>query len=96
MGCNISYRTRTRDTRDQNTVALPVPVLFPSKNKNGGVGEPEYRLRELLSSPFPDAVLISNFPATMVPASVILPIGLILSGWAAQRHLPWIATDIVR
>ena len=34
--------------------------------------------------------------ATMVPASIVLPIGLILSGWAAQRHLHWIATDIVR
>ena len=32
----------------------------------------------------------------MVPASIVLPVGLILSGWAAQRHLPWIATDIVR
>jgi len=31
---------------------------------------------------------------TMVPASIVLPVGLILSGWAAQRHLHWIATDI--
>ena len=41
-------------------------------------------------------ILFSNLQATMVPASIVLPIGLILSGWAAQRHLHWIATDIVR
>ncbi|KAF8800056.1 MFS polyamine transporter [Phlegmacium glaucopus] len=46
------------------------------KNKNGGVGEPEFRL------------------PSMVPASIILPIGLLLSGWSAQHHLHWIATDI--
>ena len=46
--------------------------------------------------PFPDAVLIPNFSATMVPASIIVPIALLLAGWAAQGHLPWIVTDIVR
>ena len=44
---------------------------------------------------FPESVLIPNFPATMVPASVIISLGLMLSGWAAQCHLHWIVTDIV-
>ncbi|KDR79426.1 hypothetical protein GALMADRAFT_243502 [Galerina marginata CBS 339.88] len=51
-------------------------IYIHFKNKNGGVGEPEFRL-----------------PA-MVPGSILLPFGLLLSGWAAQTRLPWIATDI--
>jgi len=51
-------------------------IYIHFKNKNGGVGEPEFRL------------------PSMVPASILLPIGLFLSGWSAQHHLPWIATDI--
>lgn len=31
----------------------------------------------------------------MVPGTIFLPVGLLLSGWAAQRHLSWVATDIV-
>ncbi|TFK37877.1 MFS polyamine transporter [Crucibulum laeve] len=46
------------------------------KNKNGGVGEPEFRL-----------------PA-MLPGTILLPIGLFLSGWSAQGHLHWAATDV--
>ena len=38
----------------------------------------------------------STFAASMVPGSILLPIGLLLSGWSAQQHLPWIVTDIVR
>lgn len=64
------------------------------KSKNGGVGEPEFRLRSLFSF-YPDVILI-HYPASMVPASVILPVGLFLAGWSAQHHLHWIATDIVR
>ena len=76
-------------------------IYIHLKSKKGGVGEPEYRLRELILYLlfFPTrncGIDFSNFPATMVPASIVLPIGLILSGWGAQRHLPWIVTDIVR
>ncbi|GLB40865.1 putative mfs polyamine transporter [Lyophyllum shimeji] len=46
------------------------------KNKNNGVGEPEFRL------------------PSMVPGTIFLPLGLLLSGWAAQHHLHWIVTDI--
>ncbi|KAK0451313.1 MFS polyamine transporter [Desarmillaria tabescens] len=46
------------------------------KERNGGVGEPEFRV-----------------PA-MVPGSVIFPIGLLLTGWCAQKGVHWIVTDI--
>ena len=36
------------------------------------------------------------FSATMIPASILLPIGLFLAGWSAENKLHWIATDIVR
>ena len=32
----------------------------------------------------------------MIPASILLPIGLFLAGWSAENKLHWIATDIVR
>ena len=32
---------------------------------------------------------------SMVPGTIILPIGLFLSGWASQAKVHWIATDIV-
>lgn len=68
------------------------------KNKNGGTGQAEYRLRSLLSSFFffPNVILIYFLAASMVPASILLPIGLFLAGWSAQKHLHWIITDIVR
>ncbi|KAI8981395.1 MFS polyamine transporter [Trametes punicea] len=31
---------------------------------------------------------------TVMPGTILLPIGLLLSGWAAQEHLHWIVTDI--
>ncbi|KAK0199634.1 MFS polyamine transporter [Desarmillaria ectypa] len=46
------------------------------KDRNGGVGEPEFRV------------------PSMVPGSVILPIGLLLTGWCAQKGVHWIVTDI--
>ncbi|CEQ40474.1 SPOSA6832_02101 [Sporobolomyces salmonicolor] len=30
----------------------------------------------------------------MFPACILLPFGLLLYGWSAQHHLPWISTDI--
>lgn len=35
--------------------------------------------------------------ATMVPGSIFLPVGLLLTGWSAQvhsTHAYWIATDV--
>ena len=33
---------------------------------------------------------------TMVPATLMVPIGLFMSGWASQTKVHWIVTDIVR
>ncbi|KAF9560322.1 MFS polyamine transporter [Agrocybe pediades] len=46
------------------------------KDKNGGVGEPEFRL------------------PSMFPGTFILPVGLLLTGWAAEKNLHWVAVDI--
>ncbi|KAF5353739.1 hypothetical protein D9758_008632 [Tetrapyrgos nigripes] len=46
------------------------------KNKNGGVGEPEFRV------------------PSMILGSFLLPIGLFMSGWAAENAVHWIVTDI--
>ena len=32
---------------------------------------------------------------TMVPATLMVPIGLFMSGWASQAKVHWIVTDIV-
>ncbi|PPQ92011.1 hypothetical protein CVT25_004868 [Psilocybe cyanescens] len=46
------------------------------KNRNDGVGEPEFRL------------------PTLVPGSLLLPLGLLLSGWGAEHKLHWVVVDI--
>ncbi|KAF8553172.1 MFS general substrate transporter [Imleria badia] len=46
------------------------------RNKNGGVGKPEFRL-----------------PAMFV-GTLVLPIGLLITGWTVQAHTHWIAPDI--
>ncbi|KAG6878232.1 hypothetical protein C0993_010354 [Termitomyces sp. T159_Od127] len=51
-------------------------IYLHFKNKNNGVGEPEFRL------------------PSMVPGTIVLPVGLFISGWAAQNKVHWIVTDI--
>ncbi|KAJ7490621.1 MFS polyamine transporter [Mycena latifolia] len=46
------------------------------KEKNGGPGEPEYRL------------------PSMVPGTILLPAGLLMTGWGVQAHVHWIVPDI--
>ncbi|KAK4055540.1 hypothetical protein OIV83_000086 [Microbotryomycetes sp. JL201] len=45
------------------------------KERNNGVGKPEFRLPML------------------IPASIILPLGIFLYGWAAQERWHWIGVD---
>ncbi|KAI0964038.1 hypothetical protein AcW1_000955 [Taiwanofungus camphoratus] len=47
-----------------------------SKERNGGIGQPEFRL------------------PTVIPGTICLPIGLIMAGWGAEKHAPWIVVDI--
>lgn len=72
-------------------------VYIHFKNKNGGVGEPEFRLRKLNASyqPIcPPLICFGLLSATMVPGTIIIPIGLLLAGWSAQERVHWIVTDI--
>lgn len=52
-------------------------IYIHLKNKNGGVGEPEFRV------------------PSMILGSLLLPFGLLMSGWAAEEAVHWIVTDIV-
>jgi hypothetical protein len=66
------------------------------KAKNGGAGEPEYRLRwSILHTRTDDADSIIHQLASMVPGTIFLPVGLLITGWAVQAHVHWIVTDIV-
>lgn len=64
--------------------------------RNGGVGKPEFRLR-MLDFLFSIGLAADSscILATMFPGTLMLPIGLLLFGWAAEAHLPWIVLDIV-
>jgi len=33
--------------------------------------------------------------ANIVPGTILLPIGLLLSGWTAQNHVFWLVPDVV-
>jgi len=46
------------------------------KEKNGGMGEPEYRL------------------PSMMPGTLFLPIGLLITGWSVQAKVHWIVPDV--
>jgi len=75
-------------------------IYIHFKNKNGGVGEPEFRLRQLGVSftcvipPYLRLRFAVNL-ASMIPGTVLLPLGLLLTGWSAHNGLHWVVTDIV-
>ena len=42
-----------------------------------------------------DVAVMVNCLALMGLGSVILPVGLFIAGWAAERRVHWIVVDIV-
>jgi hypothetical protein len=67
------------------------------KSRNGGVGRPEFRLRAYQCSilfPAPKE-LILFCQANIVPGTILLPTGLLVTGWAAQKHVFWLVPDVV-
>ena len=68
------------------------------KNRNNGVGEPEFRVRKSYPSFLPSQTPIADdlSLASMLPGAIIMPLGLLLSGWSAQKGLHWAVTDVVR
>ncbi|KAG6835039.1 hypothetical protein H0H93_005353 [Arthromyces matolae] len=69
-------------------------IYIHFKNKNNGVGEPEFRLREFFMWNLTGLFLRRLAIASMFPGTVILPAGILLAGWAAEYKVHWIATDI--
>lgn len=66
------------------------------KARYGGEGKPEYRLP--MSAPLTPmqhySVSLTYSLATVLPGSICLPLGLLLYGWGAERHLHWIVPNI--
>lgn len=68
----------------------------------GGTGQPEYRLRACCI--FSSLILLIRGRinhacvclASLVPGSIFLPVGLLMTGWAVQAKVHWIVPDIVR
>ena len=61
------------------------------KSRNGGVGKPEFRLREfqwwdLVGSPSNWSCVVAN----IVSGTILLPIRLLISSWSAQNHVFWL------
>lgn len=40
-------------------------------------------------------IILFRLIAAMLPGTILLPIGLFISGWTARADIHWIATDIV-
>ncbi len=64
------------------------------REKNSGVGRPEFRARECLPTcPYKETKFDLRV-AAMVPGSVIFPIGMLISDWCADQGVHWVGTDI--
>lgn len=71
-------------------------VYVHLKNKNGGVGKPEFRLRTCCFQFFLVwRMLMYLIIAAMFVGTLALPIGLFITGWTVEAHTHWIAPDIV-
>lgn len=69
------------------------------KDRNGGVGRPEFRLRKPSIHAVKHSTLkifgLRRDTATMLPGTILMPIGLFIAGWAARPSVHWIVVDIV-
>ena len=65
--------------------------------KNGGQGKSEYRLRKYTHVTRREVSYwqFRYLIASMIPGTVLQPIGLLITGWSAQSKTHWILTDIV-
>jgi hypothetical protein len=70
-------------------------VYIYFQKRNGGVGRPEFRLREFCHMYFSCAKDICCGLASMVPGTICLPLGLLITGWAVEKHVFWLVPDIV-
>ena len=67
------------------------------KARNGGVGRPEFRLRAQCSCSFVGSNNSFSFVtvANIVPGTILLPLGLLITGWTTQERVFWLLPDIV-
>jgi hypothetical protein len=66
------------------------------KEKAGGIGKPEFRLREaILIHQLFFHVLTMLIAAPLVPGTILLPVGILITGWTAETKTHWICPDIV-
>ena len=73
-------------------------IYVALKDRNGGKGVPEFRLRKRSFSWSMRRLYFDNWIfilSPMVPATLLLPIGLFLTGWTARASVHWIVPDIV-
>lgn len=67
------------------------------KEKADGVGKPEFRLRENCQMALPCSCRVhSSHVASLVPGTILLPAGILITGWTAEAKTHWICPDIVR
>ena len=67
------------------------------KSRNGGVGKPEFRLRTYQCSILflsPEQIILLRCSQHR-SWTILIPTGLLITGWAAQRHVFWLALDVV-
>ncbi|KAK0243760.1 major facilitator superfamily domain-containing protein [Armillaria nabsnona] len=63
----------------------------------GTDGRPEFRIRKDLSLVLCLALIVTCFcQAIMLPATLFVPIGLLITGWTVSSGVHWIVPDIVR
>jgi hypothetical protein len=81
----------------QTNARLMDRVYKVLKARYGGDGRPEFRLRAYHSW-VPLSAQMTHFSLTVaniVPATIFLPIGLLITGWTTQNHVFWLVPDIV-
>ena len=63
--------------------------------RNGGMGKPEFRLRAYPNHlPVDVYVAYTSLIAAMIPGTILMPIGLLITGWTARPNVHWIGPDI--
>ncbi|KAF9031017.1 MFS polyamine transporter [Hymenopellis radicata] len=71
-------------------------VYVHFKNKNGGIGEPEFRVRECFCGSLPIYRLLTCFLCHSLHGSWVYysAVGLLITGWCAEKGVHWAVTDI--
>jgi hypothetical protein len=69
--------------------------IWLRERRGKGVDQPEFRLRTFQLFGLQPSIILTFVVASMFPGTILLPIGLLMTGWAAQNHVHWVVTDLV-